>query len=397
MKTARLNSEQLLARLIAFDTTSTTSNLELIDFVRNLLDDHGIAAQLVHNDDRSRANLYATIGPDDVGGVMLSGHTDVVPTTGQAWSSDPYRLHSGDELLTGRGACDMKGFIACVLAALPQIAEKPLQTPIHLAFSYDEEIGCVGARRLVETMAGFEVKPRIGLIGEPTDMAMVLGHKGKVSYRVTVTGLSCHSAYISNGVNAVEYAAELIAFIRAMNARVQQQQLDHSYSVPYSTFHVGNIRGGTALNIVPRQCEFEFEIRNLPQQNLESLAHDIKHYARDVLLADMRGRYAEADIRFDELSYYPGLHTDPASSVIACTRAINPIDRIGDNVSFGTEAGLFDDIGINCLVCGPGSIDQAHKPDEFVSRKQLGYCEQMLENLVHRCRETSEFADRNSP
>jgi acetylornithine deacetylase len=391
MNSKQMNSEQILARLIAFDTTSTTSNLQLIDFVRNLLDEQAIASQLVHNDDRSCANLYATIGPDNIGGVMLSGHTDVVPTTGQDWNSDPYQMLGNDQLLIGRGACDMKGFIACVLAALPQISAGSLQTPIHLAFSYDEEIGCVGAKRLVESMTGFEVKPRIGLIGEPTDMAMVLGHKGKVSYRVTVTGLSCHSAYISNGVNAVEYAAELIAFIRAMNARVQQQQLDQSYSVPHSTFHVGNIKGGTALNIVPKQCEFEFEIRNLPQQDIETLVHDIKHYANDVLLADMRERYPEAAIEFDELSYYPGLHTDPASTVIAYTRAINPIDRIGDNVSFGTEAGLFDDIGINCLVCGPGSIDQAHKPDEFVKREQMAYCDQMIENLVHRCRQTAEF------
>ena len=387
----RMNSEQILARLIAFDTTSTTSNLQLIDFVRNLLDEQAIASQLVHNDDRSCANLYATIGPDNIGGVMLSGHTDVVPTTGQDWNSDPYQMLGDDQLLIGRGACDMKGFIACVLAALPQISAGSLQTPIHLAFSYDEEIGCVGAKRLVETMTGFEVRPRIGLIGEPTDMAMVLGHKGKVSYRVTVTGLSCHSAYISNGVNAVEYAAELIAFIRAMNARVQQQQLDQSYSVPHSTFHVGNIKGGTALNIVPKQCQFEFEIRNLPQQDIETLVHDIKHYANDVLLADMRERFPETAIEFEELSYYPGLHTDPASTVIAYTRAINPIDRIGDNVSFGTEAGLFDDIGINCLVCGPGSIDQAHKPDEFVKREQMAYCDQMIENLVHRCRQTAEF------
>ncbi len=386
-----VNSEALLAKLIAFDTTSKTSNLQLIDFVRNLLDDHAIDSQLVHNDDHSRANLYATIGPDDIGGVMLSGHTDVVPTAGQNWRSDPYRMHSSDESLVGRGACDMKGFIACVLAALPQISASPLKTPIHLAFSYDEEIGCVGAKRLVESMSTFEVKPRVGLIGEPTDMAMVLGHKGKVSYRVTITGLSCHSAYISSGVNAVEYAAELIAFIRAMNDRVQQQMLDQSYSVPHSTFHVGNVNGGTALNIVPQQCQFEFEIRNLPQQDLDALAHEIRHYASDVLLADMQSRYPQSEIRFEEISHYPGLHTDPASAVIAYTRAINPIDRIGDNVSFGTEAGLFDNIGINCVVCGPGSIDQAHKADEFVRREQMQYCDQMIENLVHRCRETSEF------
>jgi acetylornithine deacetylase len=386
-----VNSEQLLARLIAFDTTSTRSNLELIDFLRNLLDDHGVESQLVPSEDNTRANLYATIGPDDVGGIMLSGHTDVVPTTGQDWHSDPYRMKTEDKLLLGRGACDMKGFIACVLAGLPQMAAERLQTPIHLAFSYDEEIGCVGARRLVESMTAFEVKPRLGLIGEPTSMNMVLGHKGKVSFRVTVKGLSCHSAYISSGVNAVEYAAELIAFIRGMNRRVREQLVDDSYTVPHTTFHVGNINGGTALNIVPQQCQFEFEIRNLPQQDLDALVHEIRHYASDVLLPDMRSRHPGSDIHFEELSYYPGLHTDPASAVIACTRAINPIDEIGDNVSFGTEAGLFDGLGINSLICGPGSIDQAHKPDEFVSREQLRHCDTMIENLVHRCRETAEF------
>ena len=386
-----MNSEAILARLVGFDTTSTKSNLQLIDFVRNLLDDQGIESQLVPNEDQSRANLYATIGPDDIGGVMLSGHTDVVPTTGQDWHSDPYQLKTEDQQLVGRGSCDMKGFIACVLAGLPQISAKKLQAPLHLAFSYDEEIGCLGAKRLVASMAGFEVKPRIGLIGEPTNMSMVLGHKGKISFRVTVSGLSCHSAYITSGVNAVEYAADLIAFIHRMNTRVQQQLTDQSYSVPHSTFHVGNINGGTALNIVPRQCEFEFEIRNLPQQDLDALVHEIKHYANDILLVEMQSRYPQSEIRFDETSHYPGLHTDPASTVIAFTRGINPVDEIGDNVSFGTEAGLFDGIGINCLVCGPGSIDQAHKPDEFVRREQLKTCDQMIENLVHRCRETSEF------
>ena len=385
-----MNSEEILAHLVAFDTTSTRSNLQLIDFMRNLLDDHAIESQLVHSDDHSCANLYATIGPDDRGGVMLSGHTDVVPTAGQDWHSDPYQLRTEDKLLFGRGSCDMKGFIACVLAGLPQIAAEQLQTPIHLAFSYDEEIGCVGAKKLVDSMAGFEVRPRFGLIGEPTNMSMVLGHKGKVSFRVTVSGLSCHSAYISNGVNAVEYAAELITFIRNMNTRMQQNLTDPSYTVPHTTFHVGNINGGTALNIVPRQCVFEFEIRNLPQQDPDSLVDEIKHYASDVLLADMQSRYPQSEIRFEETSCYPGLHTDPAAAVIAYTRAINPVDEVGDNVSFGTEAGLFDSIGINSLVCGPGSIEQAHKPDEFVSREQMQYCDQMIENLVHRCRERPE-------
>ncbi len=387
-----MNSTEILERLVGFDTTSTKSNLGLIDFVRNLLDDHGIASQLVESDDRSRANLYASIGPDDRGGVMLSGHTDVVPTAGQDWSSDPYRLRAVDDLLFGRGSCDMKGFIACVLAALPQVTAQRLQTPVHLAFSYDEEIGCVGARRLADALAGFEVRPKIGIIGEPTSMQMVTGHKGKLSYRVTFTGLSCHSAYISSGVNAVEYAAELVAFIRAMNRRVQERELlDASYSVPHSTFHVGNIRGGTALNIVPSECSFEFEIRNLPQDDLDALAHEIRHYADDVLLPDMQARHPESAIRFVEISSYPGLHTPRDSTVIEYTRAVNPVDAFGDNVSFGTEAGLFDGIGIECVVCGPGSIEQAHKPDEFVSREQLAACDRLLENLVHRARNPSEF------
>ena len=386
-----MNSQEILARLVAFDTTSTKSNLELIDFARNLLDDHGIDSQLVHNDEQTCANLYATIGPDDRGGIMLSGHTDVVPTAGQDWHSDPYRMKTGDDRLYGRGCCDMKGFIACTLSALPRLTAEPLRTPVHLAFSYDEEIGCVGAKRLTAAMSGFEVKPRLGLIGEPTDMKLVLGHKGKVSYRVTVSGLSCHSAYIDQGVNAVEYAAELIAFIRSMNDRASELLRDPSYSVPHTTFHVGSINGGTALNIVPRQCSFEFEIRNLPQQDLESLAHEIRHYAKDTLLPDMQSRYPESRIDFEEISSYPGLHTDPAAGVIAYARVINPLAEIGDNVSFGTEAGLFDGIGVECLVCGPGSIEQAHKPDEFVSREQLQHCDRMLENLARRCRETAEF------
>jgi len=381
-----MNSEQLLAKLIAFDTTSTTSNLELIDYIRNYLDDYSIKSLLVPNEDNTCANLYATIGPDDIGGVMLSGHTDVVPTSGQNWNSDPYQIKPDDHAFYGRGACDMKGFIACALAGVPQMVNLKLKTPIHLAFSYDEEIGCVGVKKLINAMETFEVRPRIGLIGEPTDMKMIIGHKGKAAFKVTFIGSSCHSAYITNGVNAVEYAAELVSFIRKMNLKVQQQPLDNSYSVPHSTFHVGNIKGGTALNIVPKSCQFEFEIRNLPQQQLDSLMHDVRHYAKSVLLADMKAQYEYCDIQFESIASYPALNTDINSSVIDYTRLINPVDEMGDNVSFGTEAGLFDQqLGINSVVCGPGSIDQAHKPDEFVSRSQMQICDQMMTNLVTRC------------
>ncbi|MFT4650858.1 MAG: acetylornithine deacetylase [Flavobacteriales bacterium] len=387
-----MNSEQLLSKLIAFDTTSTTSNLELIDYIRNYLDGYSIKSLLIPNDDNTRANLYATIGPDDIGGVMLSGHTDVVPTSGQNWNSDPYQIRSDENAFYGRGACDMKGFIACALAGVPKMVNLKLKTPIHLAFSYDEEIGCVGVKKLINAMENFEVKPRIGLIGEPTDMKMIVGHKGKAAFKVKLTGSSCHSAYISNGVNAVEYAAELVSFIRKMNLKVQQQPLDNSYGVPHSTFHVGNISGGTALNIVPKSCQFEFEIRNLPQQQQDSLIHEVKHYANNVLLPDMKARYEHCDIQFEPIANYPALHTEAKSSVIHYTRLINPIDEIGDNVSFGTEAGLFDQqLGINSVVCGPGSIDQAHKPDEFVSRSQMQICDQMVTNLVTRCTDSFPY------
>ena len=388
-----LNSEQILTRLIGFDTTSTTSNLDLIDFVRNYLDDYSVTSHLVHNDDKTCANLYATIGPHDIGGVMLSGHTDVVPTVGQNWNSDPYQLKADDHLFYGRGSCDMKGFIACTLAGVPEMVKQSLRTPVHLAFSYDEEIGCVGVKKLITAMDGFEVKPRIGLIGEPTDMKMITDHKGKAAFRVELSGSSCHSAYITNGVNAVEYAAELVSFIRNMNRTVQERNmLDEGYSVPHSTFHVGSINGGTALNIVPKQCQIEFEIRNLPQDDLDALAHEIKHFAMDVLLPDMQNRFEQCDIQFTPISDYPGFQTDPASKVIEYTRSINPIDEIGDPVSFGTEAGLFDQrLGINSVVCGPGSIDQAHKPNEYVSRQQMRSCDQLIENMVHRCTKSYPF------
>ena len=388
-----LNSEQILTRLIGFDTTSANSNLELIDFVRNYLGDYAVTSQLVHSDDKTCANLYATIGPEDIGGVMLSGHTDVVPTLGQNWNSDPYQLKADDHLFYGRGSCDMKGFIACTLAGVPEMVKQSLRTPVHLAFSYDEEIGCVGVKKLITAMDGFEVKPRIGLIGEPTDMKMITDHKGKIAFRVEFSGSSCHSAYITNGVNAVEYAAELVSFIRNMNRAVQERNmLDERYSVPHSTFHVGSINGGTALNIVPKQCQIEFEIRNLPQDDLDALVHEIKHFTMDVLLPDMQNKFEQCDIQFTPISDYPGFQTDPASKVIEYTRSINPIDEIGDPVSFGTEAGLFDQrLGINSVVCGPGSIDQAHKPNEYVSRLQMQSCDQLIENLVHRCTKSYPF------
>ena len=383
----QLSATDVLERLIGFESVSRNSNLNLIEFVRNYLSDYGIQSTLAFNKDDDRANLYATIGPDDRGGVMLSGHTDVVPVVGQDWSSDPFRLKQTEDRVIGRGACDMKGFIASVLAVVPKMTEKPLQTPIHLAFSYDEEIGCVGVQDLVDKLKHFEVLPRLGVIGEPTSMRTVVGHKGKRSFRVVLTGLSCHSAFITDGVNAVEFAAELIVYIKQMNQKLKDQgRTDSGYQVNHTTFHTGVINGGTALNIVPKQCHFDFEIRHLPQDDIDDLVLDIQTFALEELLPKMRHHHAQCDITFEALSAYPGLHNPKHSNCAILMDSINQHPCQSDKISFGTEAGIFQQqLDIDCVVCGPGSIAQAHKPDEFVSLDQLDSCHRFLGNLIIKC------------
>ena len=384
----QLNAIEILERLIGFESVSRKTNLQLIDFIRNYLSDYGIQSTLVFNKYKDRANLYATIGPDDCGGVMLSGHTDVVPVSGQDWSSDPFNLMHTEGTVIGRGTCDMKGFIASVLAVVPQMAEKPLQTPIHLAFSYDEEIGCVGVQDLVDKLKHFAVLPKLGVIGEPTSMRTVVGHKGKRSYRVTFTGISCHSAFITDGVNAVEFAAELIVFIKQMNQKLKNQgRTDSGYQVNHTTFHTGLINGGTALNIVPKQCQFDFEIRNLPQDDIDDLVLEIKTFAVETLLSKMRLHNTDCNIIFEPKSAYPGLHNSKHSNCVKLMDSINQQPCQSDKVSFGTEAGIFQQqLDIDCVVCGPGSIAQAHKPDEFVSLDQLDSCHLFLSNLVNKCK-----------
>jgi len=387
----KIDSVDMLERLIAFESISRHSNLNLIDFVRNYLSDYGIQSILATNREGDRANLYATIGPDDKSGVMLSGHTDVVPVIGQDWSSDPFQLKQADDKVIGRGACDMKGFIACVLAAVPQMLELRLTTPLHLAFSYDEEIGCVGVRDLVEKLKQFEVLPKLGVIGEPTQMQTVIGHKGKQSYQVIFKGISCHSAFIDDGINAVEYAAELILFIKQMNQRLKDQgHTDSAYNVNHTTFHTGVIQGGTALNIVPNNCQFDFEIRNLPQDDIELLMTEIQSFAYEDMLPKMRQQHAQCDIEFKALSAYPGLHTADHSDCVNLIETVNQTSCQLEKISFGTEAGIFQQqLDIDCVVCGPGSIAQAHKPDEYVSLEQLNACDVLLTNLIRRCRTSS--------
>ncbi|NWL06193.1 acetylornithine deacetylase [Pseudomonas hunanensis] len=375
-------SRALLARLIGFATVSRDSNLQLIGFIRDYLAELGVESELFHNPEGTKANLFATIGPKDVGGVVLSGHTDVVPVDGQAWSVEPFALSERDGRLFGRGTADMKGFIASVLAAVPAFLAQPLRMPVHLAFSYDEEVGCLGVRSMLEALEQRPHKPRLCLIGEPTELKPVLGHKGKLAMRCQVHGAACHSAYAPSGVNAIEYAAKLIGKLGDIgDALALPQHHDERFDPPFSTVQTGVIKGGRALNIVPAECEFDFEVRALPGFEAQAVADQLQTYAEAELLPRMRKVNAASAIRLEPLSAYPGLATPQDSEAARLVALLSGSNEFG-TVAFGTEGGLFDQAGIPTVVCGPGSMDQGHKPDEFVSVEQLQGCDAMLLRLV---------------
>jgi acetylornithine deacetylase len=377
-----MNSKALLTTLIGFDTTSRESNLQLIAFVRDYLNAHQVPCELIFNDERSKANLFATIGVDDRPGVVLSGHTDVVPVDGQPWSVPPFELSEQDGKLYGRGTADMKGYIACVLAAVPALLAQPLRMPVHIALSYDEEVGCLGVRSLLAELEQRPHKPALCIIGEPTELKPVLGHKGKLAMRCDVHGAACHSAYAPQGVNAIEYAAELIGELGRIGSTLRAAHLqDPRFDPPFSTVQTGVIGGGKALNIVPADCRFDFEIRTLPDQDAHAVAQQLQDYAREQVVPKMQAVNAQTGIRFSELSSYPGLATDAHSEVAKLIAECCGSSEF-TTVAFGTEGGLFDAIGIPTVVCGPGSMDQGHKPDEFVSVEQLAGCDRMLERLV---------------
>ncbi|GAB6852198.1 acetylornithine deacetylase [Paraburkholderia kururiensis] len=377
-----MSSRALLERLVSFTTVSRDSNLALIGFVRDFLAQHGVECELFYNDERTKANLFATIGPPDRGGIALSGHTDVVPVEGQAWTVDPFRLVEKEGRLYGRGTADMKGFLASVLAAVPMFIERDLRMPVHLAFSYDEEVGCLGVRPMLDELARREYKPVLCLIGEPTGLKPVLGHKGKLAMRCCVKGAACHSAYAPYGVNAIQYAARLINHLEEIGqALAQPEHHDERFDPPYSTVQTGVIRGGRALNIVPAECEFDFEVRALPGFDADTVAHRLQRYAESELLPKMRAVKPDTDITLQSLSAYPGLATSPQSEAARLVALLSGSTEFG-TVAFGTEGGLFEQAGIPTVVCGPGSMDQGHKPDEFVSVEQLHACDAMLVRLA---------------
>ncbi|MBT9246970.1 acetylornithine deacetylase [Gemmobacter fulvus] len=374
-------------RLMAFDTVSAKPNMDLMLYVQGLLAEAGIAAQLIPDATGGKANLFATVGPASVPGVMLSGHTDVVPVEGQSWTKPPFALTEEDGRFYGRGATDMKGFCALAIdamlkaAALEQ-AGRPIAVPLHLALSYDEEIGCMGVRSLVDMLAQAPVKPRFCIVGEPTGMQVATGHKGKVALRATCTGREGHSALAPLALNALHLAADFLNAVRALQARVAAEGVrDGDYDVPYTTLHVGKMQGGVQVNIVPNTATLDFEIRSLAEDDPETLIADLRT-AAEAIVAPLRAEYPEAAIRVDRLWDYPGLGTPSEAAVVNFVKGLTGANGTM-KVAFGTEGGLFSErLGIPTVICGPGSMAQGHKPDEYVSVEQMARCAAMLDALI---------------
>ena len=387
ISTANTNSVEMIRKLVGFPTVSRESNLDLIDFVREYLKPFDADVRLTFDDDKRKANLFATLGPRrgaPNGGIVLSGHTDVVPVQGQAWDADPFTLVEHDGKLFGRGTSDMKSFIAVALALLPEFAQRGLKSPLHLAFSYDEEVGCIGVGRLISDLAATGIRPQSCIVGEPTMMKPVIAHKGKQSYRATVRGLAAHSGYAPSGVNAVEAAAEAVAYLKRMARRHRDSgPYDRGFDVAHTTVHTGVLHGGTALNIVPHDCTFDFEFRHLPGDDPEKLIEEFRAYVAKTLEPEMKAVFKDAGFDIQLMSQIPALDNSAETDVVALAVALSGNNEFG-KVSYGTEGSQFQKAGIPTVICGPGSIEQAHKPNEFVSLEQVAHSEAFLRGLMGR-------------
>ncbi len=379
-----MNTRQWLEQLVAFDTTSRNSNLDLIDSVREGLAVHGVRAEVIASPDGRKANLFATLPATDgrtEGGIVLSGHTDVVPVDGQDWSSDPFRIDERDGKLYARGSADMKGFIATTLALVPEFLAMPRRKPIHLAYSYDEEVGCVGAPVMLAELKQRGLRAEGCVVGEPTGMQVVVAHKGINLYRCRVHGKAAHSSLTPRGCNAIEYAARLICRIRDIADHYRAHgPYDEFFDVPFTTLTTNQIQGGIAVNTIPELCEFQYEFRNLPGMSIDSIHAQVEQYVQDELLPKMRKEYAGAGIDITVGASAPGMETAEQEAIVALARALTT-DRETRKVAYGTEGGLFQQAGIPTVICGPGHIEHAHKPDEFVALDQLEACEGFLRRL----------------
>lgn len=375
-------TEEILRDLVAFDTTSAKSNLPLIRYVQDYLDRFDIPSTLVMDESGEKANLWATIGPKIDGGLVLNGHTDCVPVEGEIWESAPFDLTERDGNLYGRGTADMKGFLAAALAAVPDLLLMDLQRPVHLAFSHDEEIGCIGVRTLLAKIRAEGLTPAACIVGEPTLMQVVTGHKGGRAYRCHFTGLPVHSSLAPQGQNAIESAAELVLFLRGIAEELAAGPQDADFDLTHSTLSVGMISGGTAINIVPSAATVTFEFRNLLEVDQEAIFKRIETEVMSRILPAAQARFAGAEARFEQIYEYPAHAIDAEDPLVRAMKQI-----VGHNghskVAFGAEAGLFlRELNLPTVLCGPGAISVAHRPDEYVARSQLAACDAMLRKAV---------------
>jgi acetylornithine deacetylase len=382
MSAQRFSSRQMAARLVAFDTISAKSNLALIDFVEAYLESHGVPARRTADAASRKANLFATLGPEAAGGVVLSGHTDVVPVEGQPWTGDPFSAAERDGRLYGRGTADMKSFLAAALALVPEALAAGLAVPLHLAFSYDEEVGCLGVGGLIADVKANLPQPRIVIIGEPTDMKLVNANKGIAGFKTSITGKEAHSSQPQRAANAIVAAAELIGFLaRLAEEKRETGPKDGRFEPPYTTLNVGIVTGGNALNIVPRHACFAWEFRLVPGDDGEEIVARFRRFAEQEVLPRLRQAAPEAAIVTEALARVPPLTPEPDSPAEALIRLLTGANR-AETVCFATEGGLFQDAGFSTVICGPGSIDQAHQPDEFIELAQIDACEAFLRKLI---------------
>lgn len=375
-------STELLSRLIAFDTTSRNSNLALIQFIEKYLQKYQISSQLIYDERRGKANLLATIpGKSKQNGLVLSGHTDVVPVDDQVWDTDPFTATLKNDLIYGRGTSDMKGFIAVVLALVPEFLNISLKKPLHFAFSYDEEVGCNGAYSLIDTIKKLNLSPAACIVGEPTRCEPIVAHKGIQVFHCRIHGRATHSSLIPEGCNAVEYAAQFITWLKDFAKQLKQKLTDVHFDVPYTTLTSNVVTGGTASNIIPGFCEFFFEYRELPNDSAEKIRSTIDQYIQNTLLPLMKNDFADANIELKEMAKVPSFE---ANQEAAFTRLMQEVTQSSTikKVSYATEAGLFQRANISTIICGPGSIEQAHRPNEFIAVEQLSRYEKLLLQLV---------------
>jgi acetylornithine deacetylase len=372
---------ECVERLIAFDTVSRNSNLALIDWARAHLEAQGAKIRMDWSEDRQKANMLASFG-EGPGGIVLSGHTDVVPVDGQSWTTDPFTAAVRDGRLFGRGACDMKGFVGVVLGHAPDYAKAAAREPIHVALTYDEEVGCLGIPHLIAAMQRWGIKPKGCVVGEPTSMHPVRAHKGGRVYRCRVTGKAAHSSLTPSAVNAVQYAARVVSLIQSIADREERQGLRaDGFDVPHTTISVNIFKGGTAGNIVPDAAEFMFEFRYVPGFDPDALVAEITHFAARELVPRMQAVEARSQIEFELVNAIPALDTKETEPIFRRVRDLVPGGNVG-KVSYGTEASFFQDCGVPAMVCGPGSIVDAHKPDEFVTLDQLALCDRFIDGLI---------------